>query len=992
MADDKRDATPSHETDFAALWSSDGVTRSMSPTTTGIPADLPFLFSAGQQFGGYRIVRPLGKGGMGQVYEAEEIESGRRVALKLLSRGLGDDEERQRFLREGQLAASLSHPNCVYVFGTSEIQGFPVIAMELVPEGTLKDRVVPDRPMTAAQAVDAILQVLPGLEAAAAIGILHRDIKPSNCFVHRDGRVLVGDFGLSVAANRGESSTGTILGTPGFASPEQLRGASLDVRSDIYSVGATLFYLLAGRAPFDDRDTTTLLKKVASDPPPPLTTLRPDLPRGLAAVVARCLAKSPSERFASYAALCAALEPFGSARVTTGPIVRRAVAGILDTWLVGVAMIPLNLALQLKPVFDHRADGYIIAAVTTAFAVLYYGVCEGLWGASAGKALFGLRVVDEHQVNPGFKRAAVRALAFEGSTQFVKQLANSLVLSIAETISTGAVTGTMSVVWLALLFFPARKKNGYTALHDRFTRTRVVRRRKRAEARERASRTVVESVAPFESDRRVGPFLVPAATAAVVSEPVRVEGYDDRLKRRVWIEVLPAGTPALPAKRRDLGRATRLRWLAGRRDGGESWDAYEAIEGQPFDAVDPVPQPWSRVRHWLADLTREIAAGLDDGSLPPLAPSRIWMGVDGHARILEWCPPGGSAALDDRPSAPDLAGAQKCLYALATAALLGVPVDAAQAMLPNTPLPLKARTFLLALREGKFTSGGALLEGLDDAGEAAAAIQRSRRAAQIAACAAGPIIITLITGGSMLVLGNSKIADQTFFGLAALLSELDDADKSLAKKPDPAVAQRRDDIEVYLAEHMATLIERPATWQNSNIKMDAGGRERERALRAVERHRVRTPDEVRRAEATAAPILASQAEGLAKLANARALSGIVVATLGGTFIATAFLAGVGALVTGSGFTFRLFGAALVNRKGKRISRVRGVWRAALTWSPMVALFFAFKYGPDVTKGGYAFLVLDLALVAVLAAGAAWAILRPARGIQDRLAGTWIVPR
>jgi serine/threonine protein kinase len=143
MTDDKRDDTRSTESDFAALWSSDGVTRSMSPTATGMPADLPFLFGPGQTFGGYLIIRPLGKGGMGQVYEAEETESGRRVALKLLSRGLGDDEERERFLREGRLAASLSHPNCVYVFGTSEIQGFPVIAMELVPEGTLKDRVVP---------------------------------------------------------------------------------------------------------------------------------------------------------------------------------------------------------------------------------------------------------------------------------------------------------------------------------------------------------------------------------------------------------------------------------------------------------------------------------------------------------------------------------------------------------------------------------------------------------------------------------------------------------------------------------------------------------------------------------------------------------------------------------------------------------------------------------------------------------------------------------
>src|SRR3954466_883441 len=148
------------EDKFAALWSSDGVTRSMAATGTGIPADLPFLFSGGQRFGPYLIVRPIGKGGMGQVYEAEETDSGRRVAVKLLSRGIGDDEERERFLQEGRLAASLSHPNTVYVYGTNEVQGFPIIAMELAPSGTLKDLVVPGTPMAPAQAVDAVLQVM----------------------------------------------------------------------------------------------------------------------------------------------------------------------------------------------------------------------------------------------------------------------------------------------------------------------------------------------------------------------------------------------------------------------------------------------------------------------------------------------------------------------------------------------------------------------------------------------------------------------------------------------------------------------------------------------------------------------------------------------------------------------------------------------------------------------------------------------------------------
>jgi hypothetical protein len=255
----------------------------------------------------------------------------------------------------------------------------------------------------------------------------------------------------------------------------------------------------------------------------------------------------------------------------------------------------------------------------------------------------------------------------------------------------------------------------------------------------------------------------------------------------------------------------------------------------------------------------------------------------------------------------------------------------------------------------------------------------------------GPVAITIITAGSIVLVSNTTLADRTLFGLEALLDELEEAEESLADKPDPAIQQRRDDIEIYLAEHMAAMIERAATWENENVKIGARGG-RERAQRAVQRHRLRTPEQVRRAEATAAPILANQAEGLNKLATARALAGIVVATLGGTFIAIAVLAAIGALATGTGFTFRPFDVALVNRKGKRISRVRGLWRAAVTWSPMIALMFAFKYGPDITKGGYAFLLLDLALVAVLAGGAVWAILRPARGIQDQLAGSWIVPR
>jgi hypothetical protein len=228
------------------------------------------LLATGQHFGPYRIGAFLGGGGMGQVYEAEHLESGRRIALKVLARTL-DSVERERFLREGRLAASVSHPNTVYVFETEEIQGVPVIIMELVSGGTLKDRVTTMGPLAPRTAVDVILQVIAGLDAAHRLGILHRDVKPSNCFIDASDQVKVGDFGLAITSQPAAESqltlTGTFLGTPAFASPERILGERLDERSDIYSVGATLYYLLTGRPPFDESNIVRLAALVAQQTP-----------------------------------------------------------------------------------------------------------------------------------------------------------------------------------------------------------------------------------------------------------------------------------------------------------------------------------------------------------------------------------------------------------------------------------------------------------------------------------------------------------------------------------------------------------------------------------------------------------------------------------------------------------------------------------------------------------------------------------------------------
>jgi serine/threonine protein kinase len=225
---------------------------SHSPTLTrdvgeGVTHALPLnhrdSLSPGQTYGPYLIHRLLGKGGMGEVYEAEHRETGRRVALKVLADRDPLPEARERFLREGRLAAAISHPNSVYIYGTEEIAGQWAISMELLGGGSLKDRLRETGPLSTEDAVAAILQIIGGLEAAAAAGVLHRDIKPANCFVELDGTVKIGDFGLSLstlARDRSRSQltqSGAFMGTPAFASPEQLRGDDLDVRSDIYSVG-----------------------------------------------------------------------------------------------------------------------------------------------------------------------------------------------------------------------------------------------------------------------------------------------------------------------------------------------------------------------------------------------------------------------------------------------------------------------------------------------------------------------------------------------------------------------------------------------------------------------------------------------------------------------------------------------------------------------------------------------------------------------------------
>src|SRR5581483_920077 len=271
--------------------------------------------------GRYRLLRRLGGGGMGTVYEAQDESSGRRVPLKLLSpEYAGAPEALARFRQEGYLASGLAHPRCVFVLAADEDAGRPYIIMELMPGRTLDDLVRERGPLPVVEAIAKILDVIDGLSEAHRRGLIHRDVKPSNCFLEADGRVKVGDFGLakSLLSDSQLTRPGTFLGTPLYAAPEQVKREAADAQSDIYSVAATLYYLLTARAPHESGDALASLARIVSEDAPPPRRLRPELPRALERVVLRGLQRDRKVRWKSLDDFRAALLPFLPARPSIG--------------------------------------------------------------------------------------------------------------------------------------------------------------------------------------------------------------------------------------------------------------------------------------------------------------------------------------------------------------------------------------------------------------------------------------------------------------------------------------------------------------------------------------------------------------------------------------------------------------------------------------------------------------------------------------------------
>jgi len=289
--------------------------------------------------GRYSIERELGRGGMGIVLLARDVALDRLVAIKVLPPELAVvPEVRERFLREARTAAGLSHPHIVPIHSVEEQGPFVFFAMGYVDGESLRERVERVGPLSPRQAAKVMQEVAWALAYAHERGVVHRDVKPDNIMLERDGdRAVVMDFGIATVGP--QRPTTEVTGTARYMSPEQASGEMVDRRSDLYSLGATFFYALAGRAPFEAHSVPALLAKHVAEPPPSLPTLRAEVPVRLAEIVDRCLAKAPSDRFPSGDELAKALGDVRGREMRAPPLVRSFVRNAQVTTMVVFALL-----------------------------------------------------------------------------------------------------------------------------------------------------------------------------------------------------------------------------------------------------------------------------------------------------------------------------------------------------------------------------------------------------------------------------------------------------------------------------------------------------------------------------------------------------------------------------------------------------------------------------------------------------------------------------
>ncbi|MGA2381798.1 MAG: protein kinase [Gemmatimonadales bacterium] len=354
--------------------------------------------------GRFSLERELGRGGMGVVYLARDVALERLVAIKLLPAELAEQPEaKERFLREARTAAGLSHPNIVPIHLVEEKAGLVYFVMAFVEGETLGERVRRHGPLPPAEVTRIIREVAWALGYAHGRGVVHRDVKPDNILLEKgSGRAMVTDFGIArVAARSTMSQQGEILGTIQYMAPEQASPAAvLDGRTDLYALGATAFFALTGRLPFEAPTAVALLAMHLTEPAPPVTSVRAGVPPKLAEAVDRCLAKDVAARFASAEALAESLGEITVAKPVPPAVIAVRDAANMGFYPVLILGVSWLASLEIFPEYA-AALGFLTAALAAlGFAQLLGAVRQALRdGLSHGEVMDGLLALSP--VSPG---------------------------------------------------------------------------------------------------------------------------------------------------------------------------------------------------------------------------------------------------------------------------------------------------------------------------------------------------------------------------------------------------------------------------------------------------------------------------------------------------------------------------------------------------------------------------------------------------------------
>lgn len=931
---------------------------------------------AGRDLGPYRLARRLGRGGFAEVWEAENRDTGRRVALKVLTELRAESTEAlERFQREGRLAASLSHPRCVYVFGAEEIEGVPVISMELMPGGTLADR-LKQGPLPTGQAVDYVLNVLDGLDAGQRLGIIHRDVKPSNCFLDDKGGARVGDFGISksLEADSRLTATGSFLGTPDYASPEQVSGEPLDLRADLYSVGVVLYELLTGTLPFAGTNASQVLAQVLTKEPIPFSQHRVMVPRGLQRVVLRLLAKQKQKRFPGYEPLRAALAPYSSRGFRPAGLLRRFAAITIDltlftpfSMLMGTAALGRGVAVLMLGTFG-------ILAVQS----LYFGLMEGLLGRSLGKWLLRLRVVGTAGPTAGLGKCFLRAGVF----LLIYQLPNIVVVAVLGVDVTYAPAAGLIpmigilVAW-AILASTMRRANGFAALHEVASRTRVVDIQHEPSPAEapQDQPLAVQPGGPMVA--RLGPYRTVGTVWERDGEAL-VIGHDDVLKRDVWIHLYRDGAHAPPLERLRVRREGSLPWLQRSESDGWHWDAYGVPRGAglvPW-VREQGSLSWKQMRPVIDSLARELTARFTThGTAGRLSLAHLWVEDDGRAVLLDF-----PTEPEASPNESRHVGPEDGLAYLRRATTFGFErqTEASDAA-PRVPMPEHARIALARLYGvanpvGSVEEFATLIIPLN---ERPVEVTQVRRLGSLGVPGIVPaFLVTLVMVLPLMFALVPPWYQDLSFRMGSYRAELDRIDSLDASGVPVDSAMRATARSIWIVLSAAKAEAELPGFGNALLN----GLEPDlRAL--VDSAAAMYPDPDTATVARAREWLAGRmgqgvmAEfGVSKVPETLKMSFYMLGFLGIAGVVLAF-------VFRGPVLLHAFGITVQRTDGTPAERWRCFLRSLLAWFPLILMVVARPETP-----------LSVLLIAIALLGAGWSAFRPARGPADLLVGTVLVPK